>query len=98
MIISGFAGGELAARGRVRAFSAKDGGALWTFYTIPGPGEAGHESWPQDSAIWRYGGAMGWQTPAVDAKHGVIYFFTGNAAPAFNGSLRKCHNLFSVTR
>jgi alcohol dehydrogenase (cytochrome c) len=97
MIISGFAGGELAARGRVRAFSAKDGKALWTFYTIPGPGEVGHETWPQDNAIWRYGGAMVWQTPAVDAKHGLIYFSTGNAAPDFNGSQRKGDNLFSVS-
>jgi quinohemoprotein ethanol dehydrogenase len=97
MIISGFAGGELAARGRVRAFSAKNGKPLWTFYTIPGPGEAGHESWPQDNSLWQYGGAMVWQTPAVDAKHGLIYFSTGNAGPDFNGSLRKGDNLYSVS-
>jgi quinohemoprotein ethanol dehydrogenase len=97
MIISGFAGGELAARGRVRAFSAKTGKPLWTFYTIPGPGEVGHESWPRDNSSWQYGGAMVWQTPAVDAKHGLIYFSTGNAAPDFNGSLRKGDNLFSVS-
>jgi quinohemoprotein ethanol dehydrogenase len=97
MIISGFAGGELAARGRVRAFSAKTGKPLWTFYTIPGPGEAGHESWPQDNSLWQYGGAMVWQTPAVDAKHGLIYFSTGNAGPDFNGSLRKGDNLYSVS-
>jgi quinohemoprotein ethanol dehydrogenase len=97
MIITGFAGGELAARGRVRAFSARTGKLLWTFYTIPGPGELGHESWPQDNPAWQYGGAMVWQTPAVDAKHGLLYFSTGNAAPDFNGSLRKGDNLFSVS-
>ena len=97
MIISGFAGGELAARGRVRAFSAKNGKSLWTFYTMPGPGEVGHESWPQDNSSWQYGGAMVWQTPAVDAKRGLIYFSTGNAGPDFNGSLRKGDNLFSVS-
>jgi quinohemoprotein ethanol dehydrogenase len=97
MIISGFAGGEHTARGRVRAFSAKDGKSLWTFYTVPGPGEVGHESWPQDNSSWQYGGAMVWQTPAVDAKRGLIYFSTGNAAPDFNGSLRKGDNLFSVS-
>jgi alcohol dehydrogenase (cytochrome c) len=97
MIITGFAGGELAARGRVRAFSARTGKSLWTFYTIPGPGEVGHESWPQDNPLWQHGGAMVWQTPAVDAKHGLIYFSTGNAAPDFNGSLRKGDNLFSVS-
>jgi quinohemoprotein ethanol dehydrogenase len=97
MIISGFAGGELTARGRVRAFSAKTGQPLWTFYTVPGLGEPGHDSWPQDNPSWLYGGAMVWQTPAVDAKHGLIYFSTGNAAPDFNGSLRKGDNLYSVS-
>jgi alcohol dehydrogenase (cytochrome c) len=97
MIISGFAGGEHTARGRVRAFSAKNGKPLWTFYTVPGPGEPGHDSWPPDNQSWRYGGAMVWQTPAIDAKHGLIYFSTGNASPDFNGSLRKGDNLFSVS-
>jgi quinohemoprotein ethanol dehydrogenase len=97
MIVSGFAGGELAARGRVRAFNAKTGKPLWTFYTIPGPGQVGHETWPQDNIAWQYGGAMVWQTPAVDAQHGLIYFSTGNAGPDFNGSLRKGDNLFSVS-
>jgi quinohemoprotein ethanol dehydrogenase len=97
MIITGFAGGELTARGRVRAFSARDGKALWTFFTIPGPGELGHETWAQDNSLWQYGGAMVWQTPAVDPKHGLVYFSTGNAGPDFNGSLRKGDNLFSVS-
>ena len=97
MIITGFAGGEHTARGRVRAFGAKDGKPLWTFYTVPGPGELGHDSWPQDNPSWQYGGGMVWQTPAVDAKRGLIYFSTGNAGPDFNGSLRKGDNLFSVS-
>jgi quinohemoprotein ethanol dehydrogenase len=97
MIITGFAGGELTARGRVRAFDARTGKSLWTFYTVPGPGEVGHESWPQDNSSWQYGGAAVWQTPAVDPKHELIYFSTGNAGPDFNGSLRKGDNLFSVS-
>jgi mono/diheme cytochrome c family protein len=40
---------------------------------------------------------MVWQTPAVDPKHGLIYFSTGNAGPDFNGSLRQGDNLFSVS-
>jgi len=97
MIITGFAGGELASRGRVRAFSARSGKLLWTFFTVPGPGEVGHDSWPQDNPLWQYGGATVWQTPAVDPKHGLIYFSTGNAGPDFNGSMRKGDNLFSVS-
>jgi quinohemoprotein ethanol dehydrogenase len=97
MVITGFAGSEFAARGRVRAFSAKDGKLLWTFYTVPGPGELGHDSWPQDGHAWEHGGATVWQTPAVDPKLGLLYFSTGNPGPDFNGSVRKGDNLFSVS-
>lgn len=47
MVIVGFAGGERAVRGRVKAYDAKDGRLIWTFYTIPGPGEVGHDSCPR---------------------------------------------------
>ncbi len=63
MVITGFAGGERAIRGRIKAYDATDGTLLWTFYTIPGPGDFGHETWPQDNEAWRYGGAPIWQTP-----------------------------------
>jgi quinohemoprotein ethanol dehydrogenase len=97
MVITGVAGGEFAARGRVRAFSAKDGKLLWTFYTVPAPGEPGHDSWPQEGDAWEHGGATVWQTPAVDPKLGLLYFSTGNPGPDFNGSQRKGDNLFSVS-
>lgn len=66
MVITGFAGAEYASRGRVKAYDAKDGSDIWTFYTVPGPGEFGHDTWAQDNEVWRYGGATVWQTPAVD--------------------------------
>jgi len=97
MVIAGFAGGENGTRGRVKAFDAKDGRLLWTFYTIPGPGEMGHETWPQDSEAWKHGGAAVWQTPAVDPALGLIYFTTGNPGPDFNGRIRPGDNLFSVS-
>lgn len=95
MVIVGFGGAEYGTRGRIRAFSAKDGALLWTFYTIPGPGELGHDSWPPDSEVWKNGGAAIWQTPAVDPELGLIYFSTGNAGPDYNGSRRKGDNLFA---
>src|SRR5690242_1784624 len=97
MVIVGFAGGENGIRGRVKAFDAKDGGLIWTFYTIPGPGEFGHDTWPQDSEAWKHGGASVWQTPAVDPDLGLIYFTTGNPGPDFNGRIRPGDNLFSVS-
>lgn len=35
--------------GDVRAFDAGSGKLIWTFHTVPRPGEAGHESWQGDS-------------------------------------------------
>jgi len=97
LVITGFAGGEKGVRGRVKAFSAKDGKLVWTFYTIPGPGEVGHDTWPQDNEIWQDGGAPVWNTPAVDPELGLIYFGTGNPGPDYNGSIRKGDNLFSTS-
>jgi quinohemoprotein ethanol dehydrogenase len=81
MVIVGFAGGENGTRGRVKAYDAKSGSLIWTFYTVPGPGEFGHDTWPKDSDAWKHGGAAVWQTPAIDPELGLIYFSTGNQAP-----------------
>ena len=97
LVIVGFAGGENGTRGRLKAYDAKEGTLIWTFYTIPGPGEIGHETWPQDNEAWKHGGATIWQTPAVDPELGLIYFTTGNPGPDFNGRVRKGNNLFSVS-
>jgi quinohemoprotein ethanol dehydrogenase len=97
LVITGFAGAEYGIRGRVKAFDAGDGSLVWTFYTIPGPGEIGHDSWPPDSDVWQHGGASVWQTPAVDPDLGLIYFSTGNPGPDFNGSVRAGDNLFATS-
>jgi alcohol dehydrogenase (cytochrome c) len=97
MVITGFGGGDMGMRGRIKAYDAADGRLKWTFYTIPAPGEFGHDTWPADSDAWKYGGASIWQTPAVDPELGLLYFSTGNAAPDFNGSTRKGDNLFTVS-
>ncbi|HEY5667005.1 MAG TPA: PQQ-binding-like beta-propeller repeat protein [Gammaproteobacteria bacterium] len=96
LVITGFAGAEYGIRGRVKAFDAADGSLAWTFYTIPGPGEFGHDTWP-DNEVWRDGGASVWQTPAVDPELGLIYFSTGNPGPDYNGSIRAGDNLFSAS-
>ena len=97
MVITGFAGSDLGTRGRMKAYDAKNGKLQWTFYTVPGPGEFGHDTWPPDSDVWKYGGAAIWQTPAIDPELGLIYFSTGNPGPVLNGTLRKGDNLFTVS-
>lgn len=97
MVITGFSGGEMASRGRIKAFSAKDGRLVWQFNTVPGPGELGHDTWPQDSNAWEFGGAPVWQTPAVDPELDLVYFSTGNPGPDLHGGVRPGDNLFSVS-
>lgn len=97
MVITGFAGSDMGTRGRIKAYDAKSGKLIWTFYTVPGPGEFGHDTWPADSDVWKYGGAAIWQTPAVDPDLGLIYFSTANPGPVLNGNLRPGNNLFSVS-
>lgn len=94
-IIIGTAGGEYGTRGRVMAYDAKSGKEIWRFYTIPGPGEPGHETWPQTGEAWMHGGAPVWQTPSVDPELGLLYFSTGNAGPDFDGSKREGDNLYA---
>jgi quinohemoprotein ethanol dehydrogenase len=97
LVITGFSGAEKGIRGRVKAFDAATGELVWTFNTIPGPGEFGHDTWPQDNTVWMDGGASVWQTPAVDPELGLLYFSTGNAGPDFNGSVREGDNLFTAS-
>jgi len=97
LVITGFAGAEYGIRGRVKAYDAKSGSLVWTFYTIPGPGEVGHDTWPKDNDVWQHGGASVWQTPAVDPELGLLYFSTGNPGPDFNGAVRAGDNLFSAS-
>jgi quinohemoprotein ethanol dehydrogenase len=97
MVITGNAGGDLGTRGWVRAFSAKDGTEIWRFNTIPGPGEFGHDTWPQEGKVWEWGGAPVWHTPALDPELGLLYFSTGNAGPVLGGAARPGDNLFTAS-
>src|SRR5690242_9340807 len=97
MVITGFAGSDMGTRGRIKAYDAKTGKLRWNFYTVPGLGVLGHDTWPANSEVWKYGGAAIWQTPAIDPELGLIYFSTANPGPVLNGNLRKGDNLFSVS-
>jgi quinohemoprotein ethanol dehydrogenase len=96
LVVTGFAGAERATRGRVKAFRAEDGSLVWTFFTVPGPGEFGHDTWP-DNGVWRHGGGAVWQTPAIDPDLGLVYFSTANPGPDFNGAVRAGDNLFTCS-
>jgi PQQ-dependent dehydrogenase (methanol/ethanol family) len=88
-------GGDGGLRGRVTAHDAKTGKEVWRFYTVPGPGEFGNDTWEGDS--WKTGGAAVWVQPALDPDLGLIYVNTGNPWPDYNGSSRAGDNLFTCS-
>lgn len=83
--------------GRAIALDGKSGRELWHFDVIPGPGEPGHETWAQDSNVWRMGGGNIWITPAVDPDLGLVYYGTGNADPIHAGETRPGNNLYTCS-
>ncbi len=96
-IFMGLANGDWALRGRVVALDAKTGKKLWTFYTIPAPGDAGSETWAKDSDVWKRGGGGVWQNGAADPELGLVYFNTGNAVPQYAGEVRPGDNLYTCS-
>lgn len=92
-IVVGIAGGEYGIRGFLDAYDAKTGKRAWRFWTIPGPGEKGNETWKGDS--WKTGAAATWVTGAYDPDTNLIYWGTGNPGPDWNGDVRLGDNLYS---
>ncbi len=92
-IIVGVGGGEYGIRGYVAAFDAETGEQAWKTYTIPGPGEPGHDSWEGDD--WEHGGASVWITGSFDPELNLTYWGVGNPGPDWNAGQRPGDNLFS---
>lgn len=95
LVYMGVSGGEGGVRGFIGAFDAKTGKQVWGFWTIPGPGEFGHDTWEGDS--WEHGGGPVWTASAIDPELGMIYVPVGNAWPDTDGSKRGGDNLFTAS-
>ncbi len=94
-IIVGISGGEEGTRDYIDAYDAVTGKRAWRFWTIPGPGEFGHETWKGDS--WKAGGGPAWMTGTFDPKLNTLYWTVGNPGPDLYGEDRTGDNLFSCS-
>jgi alcohol dehydrogenase (cytochrome c) len=94
-VLVGVSGGEAGIRGFVDAYDAKTGNRAWRFWTIPGPGEAHHESWPGDS--WKTGGGSTWVTGSYDPESNTVYWGVGNPGPDWNADSRIGDNLYTCS-
>ncbi len=83
-----------SAPGDIRAFDVRTGKLVWTFHTIPHPGEFGYATWPPDA--WKtVGGANVWSEFSLDEARGIVYAPTASAKFNFYGADRKGDNLFA---
>lgn len=86
--------GSKGPAGDVRAWDLRTGEHVWTFHTVPRPGEVGHETWLNDS--WqRASGANPWSFFTIDEERGILYMPLGSAMNDFYGIDRPGDNLFS---
>jgi alcohol dehydrogenase (cytochrome c) len=95
-VIVGVSGGDYATRGFIDAYDAETGTRVWRFYTIPGAGEPGSETWPGVEPMLRGGGAV-WTTGAYDPALNLVYYGTGNPNPDYYGDDRKGDNLYTCS-
>ncbi len=80
-------------KGLVRAFDVKSGKLIWTFNTIPKPGEFGNDTWENES--WATNGNTGvWTQITVDEEAGLAYLPVESPTSDFYGGHRPGNNLY----
>jgi quinoprotein glucose dehydrogenase len=82
-----------APPGYIRAYHCVTGKLVWTFHTIPHPGEFGYETWPPDA--YKYAGGVNcWAGLSIDSKRGMVYLALGSPSYDYYAVDRKGENLF----
>jgi len=98
LIILGSATGEgyMSPPGDIRAYDVRDGKLVWTFHTVPRPGEFGYDTWPKEA--WKYvGGNNNWGEMTIDTRRGIAYIPLGSPTYDFYGADRVGSNLFGTS-
>jgi quinoprotein glucose dehydrogenase len=86
--------GAKGPAGDVRAWDVRTGKLVWTFHSVPRPGEAGHETWQGDQ--WKnQSGVNVWTFFAADTERGILYMPFGSANNDYYGVDRQGANLFA---
>ena len=98
LVIVGSATGEgyMSPPGDIRAYDVITGKLVWTFHTVPRPGEFGYDTWPKDA--WKYiGGVNNWGEMTLDTRRGIVYIPLGSPTYDFYGADRTGSNLFGTS-
>ncbi len=78
----------------MRAFDVRTGKLVWTFHTIPNPGEFGSDTWEGDSASYT-GHVNVWPPMSLDEARGLLYMPVTTPSNDFYGGRRPGANLFA---
>ena len=97
ILLVGQSAGDWGTRGYLAGLDIQTGEELWRTYTIPAPGEFGHDTWADDHNAWRTGGAALWTTGSYDPETRTTFWGTGNPVPMFDPEFRPGDNLYSDT-
>jgi len=81
-------------KGDIRGFDARSGELLWTFHTIPEPGEPGYETWYDGSADYT-GNAGVWAPMSADPELGLVYLPVEAPTGDYYGGPRHGANLYA---
>ena len=90
----GGSNGGSGPSGDTRAWDATTGKLVWTFHTVPRPGEFGSDSWGEGSTKNRSGINV-WGYMSLDAARGILYMPLGAPNNDRVGTDRPGNNLFS---
>ncbi|MCC6981749.1 MAG: PQQ-binding-like beta-propeller repeat protein [Bauldia sp.] len=95
VVLVGNSNGDGGMRGWIAGVDAETGTETWRFYTVPGPGEPGHETWEDDHDAWKTGGAAIWTIGSYDVEQKLYIQGTAQPVPMFDPEFRPGDNLFS---
>ncbi len=97
LILVGQSGGDRGTRGWLAAVDAETGEEVWRTYTVPAPGEPGGDTWADDHAAWKTGGASLWTTGSYDPEQRITVWGGAQPVPMFDPEFRPGDNLYSNT-
>ncbi len=97
ILITGSANGEgspsQGAYGDIRGWDARTGKLVWTFHTVPRPGEPGNDTWPEGE--WKNrSGVNNWGFLSVDVERGMVFVPLGSPTTDFYGADRHGNGLY----
>lgn len=95
-VFTGSSPGEFptfGAAGDIRAWDMRTGKLVWTFHTLPRPGEPNHNVW-KDGQWEDRAGVNSWGFMTVDVQHAIVFVPIGTPNTDFYGGDRQGSNLY----